>query len=331
MCLNSYMNKLGDQMYWRGVVEDVMDPLEQGRVRVRIFGVHNEDKSLVPTDALPWAEISMPLTSASISGVGSAPVGLVEGSRVSGIFKDDGMQEPLIWFSHPGRAAVNINSSFGFNDPNGVYPKTDENAGHDVHYLARGINSKAASTAAGFAIANSGAATVESATVDEFAPKPDPNPELAKDAPWMTFANGERGVNEKDNASRVREYHKVGNGVAHSEDVAWCAGYVGWCLVQAGYKSSRSAMARSYSNYGKAIDGKIPYGAIVVLRGTRGPSSGHVCFALEDLGNKVKVIGGNQSSDEGKKYDNGGMVSVVNFSKDKIVSVTFPTTNEKKS
>ena len=37
--------------YHVGIVEDLMDPDETGRVRVRIFGVHSQNPSEVPTDS----------------------------------------------------------------------------------------------------------------------------------------------------------------------------------------------------------------------------------------------------------------------------------------
>lgn len=47
---------IGNQfVWWVGVVEDNIDPLASGRARVRIFGWHTDNKSLLPTDDLPWA------------------------------------------------------------------------------------------------------------------------------------------------------------------------------------------------------------------------------------------------------------------------------------
>lgn len=42
---------------WYGIVEDRKDPLELGRLRVRIFGWHSLDKENAPTVLLPWAQI----------------------------------------------------------------------------------------------------------------------------------------------------------------------------------------------------------------------------------------------------------------------------------
>ena len=50
--------------YFFGVVEDRQDPEKLGRVKVRAFGVHTEDRGKIPTSELPWAVPIMPYTSA---------------------------------------------------------------------------------------------------------------------------------------------------------------------------------------------------------------------------------------------------------------------------
>lgn len=84
-------------IWWVGVVENRNDPLKLGRCQVRIFGYHTEDTSLLPTSDLPWALPMQPITSAAISGKGSAPVGPLEGSWVVGWFLDGKeKQQPLM-------------------------------------------------------------------------------------------------------------------------------------------------------------------------------------------------------------------------------------------
>ena len=75
--------------YWFvGVVENRNDPLMAGRCQVRIVGDHTANKEILPTKDLPWAIPMMPITSASISGKGSAPLGPLEGSWVVGFYLD---------------------------------------------------------------------------------------------------------------------------------------------------------------------------------------------------------------------------------------------------
>lgn len=58
---------MSSQMFYTGVVEDIHDPLMLGRVRVRVVGVHTENKVLLPTEDLPWATPVLPITSASMN------------------------------------------------------------------------------------------------------------------------------------------------------------------------------------------------------------------------------------------------------------------------
>lgn len=79
---------LNDWVWWIGVVEYINDPTQNGRVKVRVFGFHSQDREKVPTDKLPWAYTIHPTTSAAFSGVGSSPTGLQVGSWVIGFFLD---------------------------------------------------------------------------------------------------------------------------------------------------------------------------------------------------------------------------------------------------
>jgi hypothetical protein len=92
--------------WWIGVVEDRMDPEKMGRCRVRIYGYHTDSKVILPTYDLPWATPIQPITSAAISGIGSSPLGPVEGTWVIGFFLDgEDMQQPAIFGTIATKAA----------------------------------------------------------------------------------------------------------------------------------------------------------------------------------------------------------------------------------
>ena len=113
--------------WWQGVVEDRHDPLYLGRCKVRILGWHSENKNDQPTVGLPWAYPVAPITSASQTGVGSTPLGPVEGTWVIGFFRDgEAGQEPLFFGTLggiPEKDAKGINNDgtvtggMGFLDP----------------------------------------------------------------------------------------------------------------------------------------------------------------------------------------------------------------------
>jgi len=84
--------------WWQGVVEDRHDPLYLGRCKVRVLGWHSDDKNDQPTVGLPWAYPVAPITSASQTGVGSSPLGPVEGTWVLGFYRDgEAGQEPMFF------------------------------------------------------------------------------------------------------------------------------------------------------------------------------------------------------------------------------------------
>lgn len=120
-----------------GVIEDVNDPKQMNRVRVRVFGLHSTSEVAIPTEDLPWATVLLPTTSAGISGIGQTPHGLIPGSWVMGFFQDKAMQDPVIL----GSVASMFNEAppgKTFKDPEGNYP-TEEYIGEpDVNKAARG-------------------------------------------------------------------------------------------------------------------------------------------------------------------------------------------------
>lgn len=98
--------------WWMGVVEDRKDPEKLGRVRVRILGVHSENRSVLPTEDLPWAVVMQPTTSAAVSGLGSAPVGLMQGTWCVGFFIDgEDMQQPIVMGTIGAKPSVNTNAA----------------------------------------------------------------------------------------------------------------------------------------------------------------------------------------------------------------------------
>lgn len=83
-------------MLYIGVVENRHDPLKLGRCQVRVVGLHTHDKTQLPTGDLPWATPMQPVTSAALSGIGSTPLGPIEGSWVILMFTDEANQIPIM-------------------------------------------------------------------------------------------------------------------------------------------------------------------------------------------------------------------------------------------
>ncbi|MFM1814310.1 MAG: hypothetical protein RLZ98_1005 [Pseudomonadota bacterium] len=115
---------------------------------------------------------------------------------------------------------------------------------------------------------------------------------------WMAEAWREYGQREiagsNHNARIVALYRDAGHAGIRSDEVAWCAAFVGACLERAGYRCTRSLMARSYLGWGRATE-KPRTGAVAVF--TRGidAAAGHVGFWIAENGSHILLLGGNQS------------------------------------
>jgi hypothetical protein len=109
----------GNDVYisWVGVVENIDDPLKNGRVKVRIFGWHTEDLIKLPTAVLPWATVTQ-----SSTGTFTAPV---PGDFVNGYFADGrSAQNPYVVSVLPGVRDLDANpwdTSKGFS-PQPLFP-----------------------------------------------------------------------------------------------------------------------------------------------------------------------------------------------------------------
>ena len=111
--------------FWLGIVESIGDVNSAGRYKVRIFGYHTPDKSLLPTKDLPYAVPINPVTSAAMNGIMETP-NLVQGSTVFGCFLDGSSgQTPVILGSIAGEPAEqDFKDGQGFSDPAKVFPRS---------------------------------------------------------------------------------------------------------------------------------------------------------------------------------------------------------------
>jgi uncharacterized protein (TIGR02594 family) len=118
--------------------------------------------------------------------------------------------------------------------------------------------------------------------------------------PWMAIAEGEKGVSEvpgMGNNPRVVEYlgatSGLGSATQSRDETPWCSAFVNWCLAQAGIPGTKSAIARSWLDWGQPIETP-RLGCIVFF--SRDVKYGHVGFYLGETGTEIKVLGGNQQN-----------------------------------
>lgn len=136
---------------------------------------------------------------------------------------------------------------------------------------------------------------------------------------WMQIADSRMGEKEikgdEDNLSIVQYFADVGHGWVKDDETAWCAAFVGSCLENAGFTSTKALNARSYLKWGRKIDVPVK-GCIVVFKRGNSAWKGHVAFFMGIEGNYIKVLGGNQSN----------MVKVSTYHKDDLLGYRMPKT-----
>ena len=116
------INQIGSDgfSWWIGQVESEKgaDPKNSGRYRVRIVGTHLKTCDATPTEALPWAQVMMPVTSPfTDGGTTGATVDLRQGNWVVGFYVDNDRQKPIIMGSIGHTAGATLKSNVE-KDPN---------------------------------------------------------------------------------------------------------------------------------------------------------------------------------------------------------------------
>ena len=222
--MNENFLGLNGFIWFVGVVEDRADPLEAGRVRVRILGTHDKDRNILPTSYLPWAQCLLPTTSAGISGIGFSPSRLVEGSWVMGYFKDGRTrQDPFVIGSIPGYSKE-LSDGLGFSDPNQIYPKFANES--DVSRLGRSgeehssLIGRKAARITGIPTADFDA--IENATADDGNSWSQPAISAAPSYPYNSVMETESGhileFDDTTGVERIHLYHKIGSSIELLED-----------------------------------------------------------------------------------------------------------------
>lgn len=85
---------------YRGIVVDDLDPLEAGRVKIRIFGMYDN----VPDEALPWATYSDPFMGGQ-EGIGGIFVPDID-SHVWCFFENGDHMQPVYWAGAPSKLGL---------------------------------------------------------------------------------------------------------------------------------------------------------------------------------------------------------------------------------
>lgn len=116
------------------------------------------------------------------------------------------------------------------------------------------------------------------------------------DPKWLEEARRHIGTREikgsKHEPKILQWWRLIKRGGIKTDEVPWCAAFVGGCLESVGLVSSRFESAKSYLKWGKPLLNPA-LGCIVVFE--RDGGGGHVGFVVgRDKAGNLMVLGGNQ-------------------------------------
>ena len=196
-----------------GVVEAINDPLKLGRCRVRCVGWHTENKSLLPTDSLPWAQVMLPTNNTN-------PYPPRQSDMVVGFFADgENGQDPIIIGTLPGIPLTAANPQQGFCDPRtstelaAAPVKPDESATNYPRKLDEPTTSRLARNDSDYPPAINVAKKAKKAS------KVEPDSYYAAKYPFNKVYESESGhameFDDTKNAERIHLYHRSGSYVEY--------------------------------------------------------------------------------------------------------------------
>ncbi|MCR6673217.1 TIGR02594 family protein [Devosia ginsengisoli] len=120
-------------------------------------------------------------------------------------------------------------------------------------------------------------------------------------------------VGGKHEAQVVAFFADAGHDWVKDDETAWCAAFAHSMLGRGGIKGTGSLAARSYLDWGSSTDSPVRGDIVVFKRGNSG-WQGHVAFFLAEVGDRVWVLGGNQSN----------AVSVASYAKSSLLGYRHP-------
>lgn len=122
-------------------------------------------------------------------------------------------------------------------------------------------------------------------------------------------------VGKQDNPEVLKYFDGTGfDGKALKDETAWCAAFVNWVLLKAGFQGSGKLNARSFLEVGEATENPEKGDIVVLWRNSPQDWRGHVGFYVKESQDHIYVLGGNQ----------GNEVSIKKYPKSRLLQYRMP-------
>jgi hypothetical protein len=276
---------------------------------VRCLGYHTPDRTELPTQDLPLATCILPVTSASIAGIGLSATGIANGSWVFGFFRDGlELQDPVILGTVASTSVGQYDlgydptTNLGFGDPHGAF---SDFFGPDIPNAAS-INSTLSESV--LASQNPGLYGTASNSVAPLTSFDDPQTPYVPSGDFVSrvlgVANSQINVTEtSDNQGPGIEKYWTATDYkrGYADRAPYCAAFACWCIQQTGVLSEaerpKTASAFGFETWAKGKSfarfrthpRSVRRGDIIIL------SLSHIGFACtdSDVNGVFKSIDGN--------------------------------------
>jgi uncharacterized protein (TIGR02594 family) len=130
----------------------------------------------------------------------------------------------------------------------------------------------------------------------------------------LNLAAQQIGMNETDQRVALQEYMSNGGVNLDPAVTAWCAAFVNASLAQSGQQGTGSNMARSFLDWGQAVDEPQRGDLAVFSRGDPNGPYGHVgFFDGYNPDGTLRILGGNQGANGEVSYSSYGTDNLLGF------------------
>jgi uncharacterized protein (TIGR02594 family) len=96
-------------------------------------------------------------------------------------------------------------------------------------------------------------------------------------------------------ADILKYFEEIGHQWVKDDETPWCAAFMNWCCLKAGYKGTGKLNARSFLDAGEKVETP-ELGDVVIFSRDNDPAKGHVGIFIREKGDMIFTLGGNQSN-----------------------------------
>jgi uncharacterized protein (TIGR02594 family) len=138
-------------------------------------------------------------------------------------------------------------------------------------------------------------------------------------APWLTVAKRELSLDVREiigsgHNPRIVAYHATTSLSAADDETPWCSSFINFCMEESGIKGTDSALARSWTAWGRGLADPLAGCVAVLSCPARGAGAGHVGLFMGEKDDKIHLLGGNQ----------GNRVSIAPFEQARVIAYRWP-------